>query len=137
MRRIITLLIIMLLTLAGTAAAANYTMSWDFEVFNNPDARQVALNLANTQDSLIEEEEDALERFKEGLERRLYSAAQRSLVDMILGEEEVSEGQFPVGNLIVTIDEDDVTGEVTIIIEDTETGETTFISYSPDDYIYW
>ena len=137
MKKIVILITIMIFTLVGTVTASNYTMSWDFEVFNNPNATQVALNTAQTQDGLIEEEDDPLERFKEGLERRLYSAVQRSIVDMIIGEEDVTEGEFPVGNLNIIVDEDDVTGEVTVIIEDTETGETTIISYSPDDYIYW
>src|SRR6056297_1848821 len=114
MKKIITFFIILVFTLAGTVTAANYTMSWDFEVFNNPNATQVALNAAQTQDGLTEEEEDPMERFKEGLERRLYSAAQREIVDMIIDEDGLAVGEYNVGNLEIVVGEDPNTGEVTI-----------------------
>jgi len=124
----------MIFTLASTVTAANYTMSWDFEVFNNPNATQVAINVAQTQDDLTEEEEDPLERFKEGLERRLYSAIQRRIVDMITGDSE-AYGEFEAGNLEVKVAEDPDTGEVIVDIYNTETGESTIITYAPGEYI--
>ncbi|MFW5991739.1 MAG: curli assembly protein CsgF [Halanaerobiaceae bacterium] len=135
MKKIITLLVVIIFTLAGTVTAANYTMSWDFEIFNDANATQVALNNAQIQDELAEEEEDPLERFKEGLERRLYSAVQRSIVDMITGDSE-AYGEFEVGNLEVSVAEDPDTGEVIVDIYNTETGESTTITYAPDEYIW-
>ncbi len=112
----------------------NYTMSWSFQTFNQPNARQVAINVAEMQDGLIEEEEDPIERFTEGLERRLYSSAQRQIVDMIMDEDEVPYGEFEAGNLQISVAEDPQTGEVIVDIYDVITGDSTTITYSGDEW---
>lgn len=131
---IIICMIIMICNLGIVVTATNYTMSWDFEVFNDPSARQVAINIAKIQDGLIEEEEDSIERFKDGLERRLFNSAQRNIVDMILNEDEIPYGNFEAGELKITVAEDPQTGEVLIDIVNIVTGESTTVTYSSDEW---
>lgn len=112
----------------------NYTMSWSFQTFNQPNARQVAINTAEMQDGLIEEEEDPIEEFADGLDRRLYSSAQREIVDMIMDEDEVPYGEFEAGNLEISVAEDPQTGEVIVEIYDVISGDSTTITYSGDEW---
>ena len=112
----------------------NYTMSWSFQTFNQPNARQVAINTAEMQDGLIEEEEDPIQDFTDGLERRLYSSAQREIVDMIMDEDEVPYGEFEAGNLEISVAEDPQTGEVIVEIYDMVSGDSTTITYSGDEW---
>lgn len=137
MRRLfIILLILVSLIFSATffAAAENYTMSWRFRIFNNPNARQVAINTAEKQDGLIEENQDPVERFRESFERRLMSTVQRNLIDQILDDEEQADGNFQTGDLDITVTEDPDTGDVTLEITDLNTGETTVITYSADEW---
>jgi len=57
-------------------------MSWGFELIGNPNARQVALNIANAQQELLRTTEDqtGIERFKESLDRMAMSKAIRDIV---------------------------------------------------------
>ncbi len=112
----------------------NYTMSWSFQTFNDPNARQVAINTAETQRELVDEEEDPIQDFADGLERRLYSSAQREIVDMIMDEDEVPYGEFDAGNLNISVAEDPQTGEVIVEIVDQISGDSTIITYSDDDF---
>lgn len=112
----------------------NHTMSWSFQTFNDPNARQVAVNTAEKQNDLIEEEEDPIQRFADGLERRLYSSAQREIVDKIMDEDEVPYGEYQAGNLNISVAEDPQTGEVIIEIIDEVSGDSTIIDYSSDDF---
>lgn len=112
----------------------NYTMSWSFQTFNQPNARQVAINRAEKQDGLIEGEEDPIERFTSGLERRLYSSAQRDIVDKIMNEDEVPYGEYEAGDLEISVAEDPQTGEVLIEIYDVVSGDSTTITYSGDKW---
>jgi|GEM_PF-1129922 len=112
----------------------NFTMSWSFQTFNQPNNRQVAINVAEMQQDMIEEEEDPIEQFTDGLERRLYSSAQREIVDMIMDEDEVPYGEFEAGNLEISVAEDPQTGEVIVEIYDMVSGDSTTITYSGDEW---
>lgn len=139
MKKLFPIIIVLALTLvfAGNIEAYNghnYTMSWSFQTFNQPNASQVAINTAEKQDGLIEEEEDPIERFADGLERRLYSSAQREIVDKIMDEDEVPYGEYEAGNLDISVAEDPQTGEVIVEIIDQVSGDSTIINYSGDDF---
>lgn len=139
MKKLIPIIIVLALALVFTGKIQaynghNYTMSWSFQTFNNPNARQVAVSTAEKQDGLIEDTEDPIERFADGLERRLYSSAQREIIDKIMDEDEVPYGEYEAGNLDISVAEDPQTGEVIIEIVDTETGDSTIIDYSSDDF---
>ena len=114
----------------------DYTMKWNFKILNNPDLRQVALNIARNQNELIEEETDPIDEFTEGLERRLYSVAQREIVDIITGESDVPYGEFQAGDLWISVAEDTQTGEVIVEVTDVISGDSTVITYSKDDFNY-
>ena len=83
MKRIVLFSLVAALVLGVSGlAGATYTMSWRFELINNPNARQVALNVANTQQELLRTTEDqsGLDRFKESLDRMAMSKAIRDIV---------------------------------------------------------
>lgn len=129
------LFLMLFLSLSAHAYSGyNYTMSWSFQTFNQPNSRQVAINIAEKQDGLIGVVEDPIEKFTDGLERRLYSSAQRRIVDMIRDEDEVPYGEFEAGNLKISVAEDPHTGEVIVDIYDGVTGDSTTITYSDDDW---
>ena len=139
MKKLITisLFICLILTISYSAYAyssPNFTMSWSFQTFNQPNARQVAINIAEKQDGLIEEQEDPIEKFASGLERRLYSSAQRDIVDKIMNKDEVPYGEYEAGNLEISVAEDPQTGEIIVDIYDTVSGDSTTITYSGDDW---
>lgn len=77
-----TIFAVLLLGVGGGLAQAQHTMAWNFELINNPNARQVALNIANTQQELLKttEEESGIDRFKESLDRMAMSKAIRDIV---------------------------------------------------------
>lgn len=132
---VISLTLIMVLGLTFITYAG-YNMSWSFQKFNNPDARQVANNIAKSQDGMIKPEQNSLERFKESLEQRLYNRAQREIVDAIMNEESVPYGDFEAGDLDISVAEDPDTGEILVTITDTISGDSTVITYSNDDWSY-
>ena len=121
-------------TAVSTAGALNFTMSWSFQSFNNPNARQVNMSLAETQSGMVEEAMDPLERFQERFERRMISSIQRSIIERIRDEdaEGPAEGSYQVGDLEISISEDQLTGEVTLDVVNIITGESTTISYSDE-----
>lgn len=83
MKRIVLLTLVAALLLGlGAEALATYTMSWGFQMINNPNARQVALNIANAQEELnrVAEDQSGLDRFKESLDRMVMSKAIRDIV---------------------------------------------------------
>jgi len=126
--------LIFIFTAVSSVGALNYTMSWRFQSFNNPNARQVNMNIAETQAGMVEEMIDPLERFRQQFERRMISTIQRSIVDRIRDEdaEGPAEGSYQVGDLEITITEDPLTGEVTLDVINIITGESTTISYSDE-----
>ncbi|MFW6382356.1 MAG: curli assembly protein CsgF [Bacillota bacterium] len=127
---IFTVMLIMIIGLTFSAAAyPSYNMSWSFNKFNNPDARQAAINIAETQDDLVETDQNSIDRFTEGLERRLYSSVQRQIIEDIM-ESEDPTGEFTAGDLEISVTEGD--GEVFVEITDSITGESTTVTYSND-----
>lgn len=72
----------MILAFGSNLASANATMSWGFQILNNPNARQVALNIATAQQELskVTTEQSGIDRFKESLERMAMSKAIRDIV---------------------------------------------------------
>ncbi|MFN2364702.1 MAG: curli assembly protein CsgF [Halarsenatibacteraceae bacterium] len=138
MKKVLPILLIfgLIFTFVATVEAYNghnYTMSWSFQTFNNPNARQVAINTAEKQDGLIEVD-DPIQNFADGLERRLYSSAQREIVNKIMDEDEVPYGQYEAGNLNISVAEDPQTGEVIVEIVDKISGDSTVITYSGDSF---
>jgi hypothetical protein len=84
----VTILFLILLALGGATALADCVTSWSFRAFDNPNARQVALNIANRQSELaMDEDEDKtpMERFQESLERMQMS---KVIQDLIYFEED-------------------------------------------------
>ena len=83
MKKIVLFSLVAILVLSmGGLARAQHTMSWGFELIGNPNARQVALNIANAQQELLgsTDEQTAMERFKESLDRMAMSKAVRDIV---------------------------------------------------------
>lgn len=116
---------------SGFISAAS-TTSWSFQTFNNPDARQVAQNIASTQHEMSLSE-DPIAQFISGLNGRIMSLIQQDIVNKMV-EDGLAEGDYDVGNLEITVNEDEITGVVTIILTNKETGEVTEIEYSTDDW---
>ncbi|MGP3779364.1 curli assembly protein CsgF [Halanaerobium saccharolyticum] len=108
------------------------TTSWSFQTFNNPDARQVAQNIASTQHEMSLSE-DPIAQFISGLNGRIMSLIQQDIVNKMV-EDGLAEGNYDVGNLEIAVDEDEITGVVTITLVNTVTGEVTEIEYSTDDW---
>ncbi|MGM0414712.1 MAG: curli assembly protein CsgF [Bacillota bacterium] len=137
MKKIIFLIVILMISINFSAFAAvypDYSMKWNFELFNDHDARQVALNLAKSQEELLKEaiETDPIDQFIDGLERRLYTSAQRKIIDMIIDEDEVASGNFDIGDLSIVVAEDPETGQVLVEIVDKISGDSTIVTYSND-----
>lgn len=83
MKKIVLLSLVVILVFSmGGLARAQHTMTWGFELIGNPNARQVALNIANAQQELLRstDEQTAMERFKESLDRMAMSKAVRDIV---------------------------------------------------------
>ena len=134
-KKLIFIFIIMMFIFGSiNAEAYNYTMSWNFRYFNNPNARQVAINIAEKQEGLVEREQDEIDRFQESFERRLMSSVQRSIINQILGETGLTVGEYMVGDLSISIAEDPNTGEVIMEIINVITGDSTLVTYAVD---YW
>lgn len=124
----------LLIVAISEIAGASTITSWSFEVFNNPNARQVAYNIAKAQDELSQEEKDPITEFVSGMDRRLESSVQREIMDMIMNDDRIAAGEYEVGNLIVKVAEDPGTGNVILEITNTETGETTIVEYSTNEW---
>lgn len=86
-----------IISLGAAQALASSTMTWGFQVFNNPNARQVALNLATAQQELakVTNEQTALERFRESLDRMTMSKAVRDIVYYDPNSDDPSHGFVP------------------------------------------
>lgn len=122
----------LIIFLFSSLISAGSTTSWSFQTFNNPDARQVAQNIASTQHEMSLSE-DPIAQFISGLNGRIMSLIQQDIVNKMI-EDGLAEGSYDVGNLEVTVNEDEITGVVTIILTNTATGEVTEIEYSTDDW---
>jgi len=122
----------LIIFLFSSLISAGSTTSWSFQTFNNPDARQVAQNIASTQHEMSLSE-DPIAQFISGLNGRIMSLIQQDIVNKMI-EDGLAEGSYDVGNLEVTVSEDETTGIVTIILTNKVTGEVTEIEYSTDDW---
>ncbi len=131
--RLIGIVLIVTLSLSSVAYAANHTMRWDFEIFNNANARQVALNIASKQRELAREEDEktALERFQESLERQVINRAIREIVEGVFEPDEMEEGWYKVGDDIIEFRRDGDDMIVTYIDAD---GNETEIIITRDVY---
>lgn len=116
----------------SNSASASATTSWKFQTFNDPDARQVAQNIASTQNEMSLSE-DPIAQFISGLNGRIMSLIQQDIVNKMV-EDELAEGSYDVGNLEIVVNEDEITGVVTLVLTNTETGEVTEIEYSTSDW---
>lgn len=111
------LVLLLVLTVGGRLAQAQHTMSWNFQLINNFNARQVALNIANAQQELLKttEEQSGLDRFKESLDRMAMSKAIRDIVYFEPGsEEEPPQGFVPVDDGWIYYAWDPVSGSMSI-----------------------
>lgn len=132
--KIIFIILIFLITflIFSNITSASATTSWEFQIFNDPDARQVAQNIASTQNEMSLSE-DPIAQFISGLNGRIMSLIQQDIVNKMV-EDELAEGSYDVGNLEIVVNEDEITGVVTLILTNTETGEVTEIEYSTSDW---
>lgn len=131
---LVSLFLILSLISSFPAQALNHTMSWNFRLFNNPNARQVAFNIAQVQNDMVEEEVDPVADFQRGLERRLMSSIQRDIINKIMDESAIRVGDYQVGDLEIRIGEDPISGEVIVEIYNQMTGESSIITYSIDEF---
>ena len=134
---LISLGIVCLVMGFSVPALADSTMSWDFELYNQPYAESIALSLAQVQKQLEKVEEDRwyqdpLERFKEMLTQQILYKLSRSVVDEIFGEGTLEPGTYIIGNYEIVVTTDGIT--VIITITDMETGNTTTIEVPYYDY---
>jgi len=118
MRKKLTLVstvLLLSLVLGSATVWADAVMSWSFSTFNNPNARQVALNIANRQQELAElddSEKTAMERFQESLERMQMSYAIRNLLE--LEPTEGDYGYLPLGDSWLYWEYDEETKSITV-----------------------
>ena len=133
-KKLIFILLIFLMTflIFSNIVSASAVTSWEFQTFNDPDARQVAQNIASTQKEMSLSE-DPIAQFISGLNGRIMSLIQQDIVNKMV-EDELAEGSYDVGNLEIVVNEDEITGVVTLILTNTETGEVTEIEYSTSDW---
>lgn len=110
-----SLVAILVLSMSGLAQA-RYTMSWGFELLNNPNARQVALNIANAQQELLRTTEDqsGIDRFKESLDRMAMSKAIRDIVYYDPTSGAPGYGFIPVEDGWIYYEWDEVSGSMKI-----------------------
>ncbi|MGM0602019.1 MAG: curli assembly protein CsgF [Bacillota bacterium] len=125
----ITLMTVFLMT---NIISADTVTSWSFRTFNDPDARQVAQNIASTQHEMSLSE-DPIAQFISGLNGRIMSLIQQDIVNKMV-EDGLAEGSYDVGNLEISVREDEITGVVTVTLTNINTGEVTEIEYSTDDW---
>lgn len=99
-RKVVFLGVALVLTLAlfSSGVLASHTMSWGFQILNNPNARQIALNIANAQQELskVEEDPSGIDRFKESLDRMAMSKAIRDIVYFDPNSDDPDHGFVPV-----------------------------------------
>ncbi|MGM0602253.1 MAG: curli assembly protein CsgF [Bacillota bacterium] len=125
--------VLFILCFLGSSAAASTVTSWKFQILNDPDARQVAQNIASLQNEMTLSK-DPIAQFIDGLNGRIMSIIQQDIVNKML-EDNIGDGQsYEVGDIEIAIFEDEQTGEVTIILTNKITGEVTEIRYNTDEW---
>jgi len=127
--------LIMVLGLSASIFASQYTMSWDFELYNKPYAESIALSLAQAQKGLEKDPydwRDPIQNFKDTLTRQIFYKITRNIIDEAFGEGELEPGHYVAGDFTIDILTDGVT--ITVIITDILTGDTTTIEVPYYDY---
>lgn len=125
----VTLAVLLLLATIPATAWAGATMSYQFEFFNNANARQVAFNIANRQRELQNEEDEmsTIERFQESLERQIINRAIREIVDSAFDPDgEIQEGWYQVGDDIIYFERNE-DGEMVVTYIDADGNLTEII----------
>lgn len=91
-----SLVLILMLSLTTSVTLAYFTPTWNFQILNNPNARQVALNIANAQQELNRstEEQSGIDYFKDSLERMAMSKAIRDISYYDPSDEDAPDSGF-------------------------------------------
>ena len=129
---IIILFFFILIIFSNSALAASVT-SWKFNIFNNPDARQVAQNIASAQNDMSLAN-DPIAQFISGINGRIMNMIQQDIVNKML-EDNIGDGlNYEVGDVEIDVTEDPLTGIVTIVLTNIITGEITVIEYDTTEW---
>ncbi len=129
---IITLSLLLILSLSNCIFAAS-TTSYKFRIFNSPDQRQVAYNIAQAQHEMSLEK-DEIARFVSALEGRIMGEITGDIVRKMMSEEGFGEdAYYNTDNLEIIVTEDD-NGVVTIYVYNKVTGESTEIEYDTGEW---
>lgn len=118
MKKVILFALVGMLVLGMSSgwAQASYTMSWGFTLIDNPNARQVALNIANAQQELLRETDDqsGIDQFKESLDRMAMSKAVRDIVYYDPDSDAPGYGFVPVDDGWIYYEYDEIDGAMKI-----------------------
>ncbi|RCW52328.1 MULTISPECIES: curli assembly protein CsgF [Halanaerobium] len=129
---LIMLIIIISIVLPNAVQAASVT-SWKFNILNDPDARQVAQNIASAQNDMTLAN-DPIAQFISGINGRIMNMIQQDIVNKML-ENNIGEGiNYEVGDVQIDVTEDPLTGVVTIVLTNIITGEITVIEYDTTEW---
>ncbi|TDQ06143.1 curli production assembly/transport component CsgF [Halanaerobium saccharolyticum] len=129
---LIILFFIILIIFSNLALAASVT-SWKFNIFNDPDARQVAQNIASAQNDMTLAN-DPIAQFISGINGRIMNMIQQDIVNKML-EDNIGDGlNYEVGDVEIDVTEDPLTGIVTIVLTNIITGEITVIEYDTTEW---
>ncbi|MGP3778437.1 curli assembly protein CsgF [Halanaerobium saccharolyticum] len=129
---LIMLFFIILMIFSNSALAASVT-SWKFNIFNDPDARQVAQNIASAQNDMSLAN-DPIAQFISGINGRIMNMIQQDIVNKML-EDNIGDGlNYEVGDVEIDVTEDPLTGIVTIVLTNIITGEITVIEYDTTEW---
>ena len=126
-RKLTMVILIAIIVVYGCASVFAYsTTSFEFRLYNRPNAERAALEIAKTQDELWNpEEEDPMEMFRSMLISQIFARFAQNITASIFGDEELLTGEYEFENYRVTV-LDTGTG-IRVEVVDTLTGETTLI----------
>ncbi len=129
---IICFSLIFIFVMTNIILAASLT-SYKFRIFNSPDQRQVAYNIAQAQHEMSLEK-DEIARFVSALEGRIMGEITADIVRKMMSEEGFGEdAYYNTDNLEIIVTEDD-NGVVTIYVYNKVTGESTEIEYDTGEW---
>ncbi|MFW6028696.1 MAG: hypothetical protein ACOCRO_00435 [Halanaerobiales bacterium] len=127
------LILTFVFTLSIVTTAAS-TTSYSFRVLNNPDARQVAYNIAKAQHDMSLEV-DEVAQFISIIEGRIMSLITEDIVEKMLGDGFGENGQanYDTNTLDITVIEGD-DGIVTVRVRNVVSGEESELEYNPAEW---
>ncbi|PTV98486.1 curli production assembly/transport component CsgF [Halanaerobium saccharolyticum] len=129
----LTILFFIILIIFSNLALAASVTSWKFNIFNDPDARQVAQNIASAQNDMTLAN-DPIAQFISGINGRIMNMIQQDIVNKML-EDNIGDGlNYEVGDVEIDVTEDPLTGIVTIVLTNIITGEITVIEYDTTEW---